>query len=95
MNMQLLLGLWAAVLAAYATVTIMRWNLGKREDDHLHVLDSEQQLISTQTSIAHKLDVLDRWKTALLVLVILLALLIGAFQIWRVWSESSTQPIFS
>ena len=95
MNMQLLLGLWAAVLAAYATVALMRWNLGKREDDHLHVSDSDQQLISAQTSIAHKLDVLDRWKTALLVLAILLALLIGGVQVWRVWNESASQPMFS
>jgi hypothetical protein len=94
MNMQLLLGLWAAVFAAYATVAYMRWSLGKREDDHLHVGDSDQQLLSTQTSVAHRLDILDRWKTALLVLLIVFALLIGAVQIWRVWQTSATQPMF-
>ena len=94
MNMHLLLGMWAAILAAYVSVAILRWNLGKREDDHLHVLDAEQ-LISSQTAIAHKLDVLDRWKTALLVLTIVTALAIGALQAWRVWQESASTAQFS
>ena len=63
MNMQLLLALWAAIFAAaLAIVVLMRWKLGRREDDHLHFADSEQQLVAVQANIAHKLDVLDRWK---------------------------------
>lgn len=95
MNMQLLVGLWVAIFAAYATVSFFRWNLGKREDDSLHVSDAERQLVAAQTSIAHKLDVLDRWKTALLVLIILFALLIGGMQVWNVWHASATTPQFS
>lgn len=94
MNMQLLLGVWAAIFVAYLSVAVMRWNLGKREDDHLHVLDSEQ-LISSQTAIAHKLDVLDRWKTGLLLLTIAGAFAIGALQVWRVWQESGSTAQFS
>ena len=94
MNMQLLLGIWAAILAAYVSVAILRWNLGKQEDDHLHVLDSEQ-LITSQTAIAHKLDVLDRWKTALLILTIVSAVAIGALQVWRVWQDSGSTAQFS
>ena len=82
MNMQLLLGIWVAIFAAYATVAVMRWNLGKREDDHMHFADSEQQLVAKQVSIAHKLDVLDRWKAALLTLTILSGILIGALHIY-------------
>ena len=94
MNIQLLLGLWAAIFLSYAAVTILRWNAGKQEDDHLHVLDSEQ-MIASQTSIAHKLDVLDRWKTALLILTIVSAVAIGALQVWRVWQESGSTAQFS
>ena len=94
MNMQLLLGIWAAILAAYVSVAILRWNLGKQEDDHLHVLDSEK-MITSQTAIAHKLDVLDRWKTALLILTIVSAVAIGALQVWRVWQDSGSTAQFS
>jgi hypothetical protein len=94
MNMQILLGVWAAIFVAYGSIAFMRWNLGKQEDDHLHVLDSEQ-LITTQTTIAHKLDVLDRWKTALLILTIVSAVAIGAMQVWNMWQQSSNTPMFS
>jgi hypothetical protein len=90
MNMQLLLGIWAAIFAAYAIVVLMRWNLGRREDDHLHFADSEQQLVATQANIAHKLDVLDRWRSALLMVTIGAALLIGAVHVYKTWEEGSS-----
>ena len=89
MNMQLLLGGWAALLCAYAIVAAMRWNLGRREDDHLHFSDSEQQLVVAQSTIAHKLDVLDRWSKTLLTLTIVSAILIGAFYVYREWQATS------
>jgi hypothetical protein len=90
MNMQLLLALWAAIFAAYAIVVLMRWKLGRREDDHLHFADSEQQLVAVQANIAHKLDVLDRWKTALLTLTIVSAIVLGALHIYLSWQATST-----
>lgn len=95
LNMHLLLGVWAAILAGYATVAIMRWQVGKQEDDHIHLMDAEQPLVSVQATVAHKLDVLDRWKTALLVLLIVWTVFVGGVQVWNVWHTSSTQPIFS
>jgi hypothetical protein len=88
--MQLLLGAWATIFCAYAIVAIMRWNLGRREDDHLHFSDSEQQLVVMQSTIAHKLDVLDRWKTILLVLTIVSAILIGLYHVYQSWQATST-----
>jgi hypothetical protein len=90
MNMQLLLGIWGAIVAAYVGVLLMRWNLGRREDDHLHFSDSERQLVTTQATIAHKLDVLDRWKTALLTLTIVSAILIAALHAYNSWQAAST-----
>jgi hypothetical protein len=91
MNMQLLLGLWAAVIVAYMSVLVMRWIVGKREDDHLHVLDSEQTLVS-QSAIAHKLDVLDRWKATLLILTVLVGIIIGTLHVYNTWQATSTIP---
>ena len=93
MNMQLLFGVWAAIFAAYAIVALMRWNLGRREDDHLHFADGEQQLVNTQSGIAHKLAVLDRWKAVLLTATIVLAIIIGAIHFYMVWSSSSTSGV--
>jgi hypothetical protein len=95
MNLPLLLGLWIAIFLAYLTVVIMRWHLGRREDDYLHVSEAEQPLVSVQASIGHKLDVLDRWKTALLILTIVSALIIGGLHVYNFWMESSSTPRFS
>jgi len=95
MNMQLLFGLWAAVFVSYVGVVVFRRAVATREDDHLHVLDSESQMIAMQTSVAHKLDVLDRWKLTLLVLTLVLGLLIAVLQVWTVWQTSSATPQFS
>ena len=90
MNMELVYVAWGVVFAAYAAIALTRWGVGKREDDHLHFRESEQQLVSNQAGIAHKLDVLDRWKTALLVGTVLLGLAIGAIQAYVVWQQSAT-----
>jgi hypothetical protein len=90
MTAQLLLAIWIAIFAAYAIVALMRWTLGRREDDHLHFADSEQQLVTTQASIAHKLDVLDRWRAALLALTIVSAIILGALHAYLHWQATST-----
>jgi hypothetical protein len=92
MNLQLFVSIWAAIFAAYAIVVLMRWKVGRREDDHLHFADSEQQLVAVQASIAHKLDVLDRWKTALLTLTIVSAVILGGVYVYLSWQASSTTP---
>ena len=95
MNWQTSLGLWGALLLAYLAVFAMRWSLGRQEDDHLHVSEYEQQLLNAQSSLAHKLDMLDKWKTALLILVIISALILGGLQVYNFWMYSSSTPQFS
>ena len=89
MSMSLVLGLWAAVLAALLVVSMMRYTLGRREDDHIHVSDSEQQAVVAQSQLAHKLDVLDRWKTGLIVLAVVSGLVIGAVYLYRGWTQGA------
>jgi hypothetical protein len=93
MNTQLLMAFWVAIFAAYAIVVLMRWNLGRREDDHLHFGDSEQQLVVAQSNIAHKLDVLDRWKTALLILTIVAGVIIAALHIYFSWHATTSTVV--
>jgi hypothetical protein len=95
MNMQLAYVAWAVVFIAYVSVALMRWGAGKREDDHLHFSDSEQQLVASQAGIAHRLDVLDRWKTALLVATIFFGIAIGAAHAYLMWQQSVTKVQYS
>ena len=90
MMMELLVALWATICAAFATVAVMRGIIGRREDDHLHFADSEQQLVTVQSGVAHKLDVLDRWRAVLLALTVVLAIVIGALHFYTVWRSTGT-----
>jgi sterol desaturase/sphingolipid hydroxylase (fatty acid hydroxylase superfamily) len=89
MNVISVLALSAILLVAFAVVTGLRWSLGKREDDHLHYSDREQQLVTAQVSIAHKLDVLDRWKTALLIATILAGVAAIGLHTYNMWMSGS------
>jgi hypothetical protein len=84
MNLNVLLTLWSGLLLATVAVSVLRWNAGQKEDDHLHMLD-DAKLISAQIATAHRLDVLDRWKAVLLVLTLLLGP--------RLWSAAPVQRL--
>jgi hypothetical protein len=88
MNMTLLAGIWAAVFVSYVVVQILRSYNGREEDDNLHVLEGER-VIAHQAEVAHRLDVLDRWKTILLVVAVVYGLALGAFHLYTVWVDGS------
>ena len=90
MDMNVLLGLWSAVCAGYLGVSVLRWNAAQKEDDHLHVLDSEKELVGAQMSVAQKLDALDRWKFALLLATLLLGFALAALHLYSVWQRNSS-----
>lgn len=90
MNMTVLLGAWLILLIAFTVVSVVKWQFSRREDDHLHIDETEASLVSMQVAIAHKLDVLDRWKTILLVLIVLTGLGIVALHAWHVWQTGAT-----
>jgi hypothetical protein len=89
MNLTVLLVAWGLVLLALAAVTAVRHNAAKREDDHLHFSDSDQQLVAVQATAAHRLDVLDRWKTGLIILAVVSGLLILAYHAYTVWEQGA------
>jgi hypothetical protein len=88
MNLNVLLTLWSGLLLATVAVSVLRWNAGQKEDDHLHMLD-DAKLISAQIATAHRLDVLDRWIRVLLVLTLLLGLALGALHMYNVWLQGT------
>jgi hypothetical protein len=87
MNVTSVLAISAVLLAAFAAVTGLRWSLGKREDDHLHFSEREQPLVSAQVSMAHKLDVLDRWRTILLIATVLAGIAAFGLHVYNMWTS--------
>ena len=92
MNLLLPFGIWVAVFTSWMIVTILRWSAGRSEDDHIHVMEGEQ-VVAHQSEIAHKLDVLDRWKTILLVITLVYGLVLGAFHLYNVWLQGNASLV--
>jgi hypothetical protein len=89
MNVTSLIALWSVLFAALVAVYLLRWSVGLKEDDHLHVMDTDKHLVGVQENIAHKLDVLDRWRRILLIATVLLALVIAALHMYATFTRNT------
>jgi hypothetical protein len=89
MNATLLIATFGVLVAALVMVSLIRWNVGQKEDDHLHVMDSEKELIGVQSNIAHRLDVLDRWRKILLIATVMFGIAILALHMYSTFTQTA------
>jgi len=78
-----------AFIAALCTVGMLaafrRFIASHNEDDFLHVHDGDAPLIAKQRSVAHRLEVVDRWGKAMTVLAVILGLLFAVLHAYQAW----------
>jgi hypothetical protein len=89
MNMSFLLAVESALLLACIAVSIVRWSIGHKEDDQLHVLDSDKDLVPVQAALAHKLDVVDRWRRVLITGAVIVGVALIIMHAYSVWQQNS------
>jgi hypothetical protein len=89
MNVSVLFAPWSVLFVAFVAVSVIRWSIGQKEDDHLHVLDTDTDLVGVQASVAHKLDVLDRWKKVLLIANVLFALVVAGMHMYSTFLRNA------
>ncbi|HET8547899.1 MAG TPA: hypothetical protein VFL57_07845 [Bryobacteraceae bacterium] len=82
-----ILGLTVLALAAYRT------QLGRREDDRIHFSDREAALVTEQTQVAHRIEVIEKWGKTLTVLLVLYGIAIGAYYLYTLWQAQTTRVI--
>jgi uncharacterized membrane protein len=80
---------WMILAAGVIGLILYRAWTARREDDRLHVDQSEIGLVSQQTATAEKLDSIDHWGEALTVIALLYGLTVGAGYIYQNWSVAS------
>jgi len=73
------LAIWSVFVLAVLVLFVMRKMVASKEDDQLHVLDGAPT--TQQVSVAHKLDVIDKWGKILTVITVLFGLTIGALYV--------------
>jgi hypothetical protein len=77
--------IWAVLATAVAALIVARKVAARNEDDSLHV--NEVRVSVQQTTMAHTLDVIDRWGVTLTVVVVVYGLaLLGVF-LYNSWVQ--------
>ena len=74
-----LLVVWIVFALVVLALFIWRQALSSHEDDSLHVMHG---VLTQQTSLAQKLDVIDKWGKILTVITVVLGLLIAAAYVY-------------
>lgn len=72
----------ALLLAAYRKI------IARKEDDMLHVRDSEATLVAQQLAVAARLETVDRWGKTITALAVVFGIVAGALLLVAAWQNS-------
>jgi hypothetical protein len=72
------LAVWCVVALAVIVLLVTRKMVASKEDDQLHVLDGVPATATQQVTVAHRLDVIDKWGKILTVVAVVFGLAIAA-----------------
>ncbi len=83
------IGLETILVAAVIVMIFWRQSVARQEDDTLHVLHGA---LSQQTTVAAKLEKIDKWGKTLTAVAIALGLILGAIFLYQTWTQGSSVP---
>jgi hypothetical protein len=81
--------LWSLVAASVIALIVWRKMIASEEDDSLHVL---QGSVAQQVTVAHKLEVIDKWGKILTVITLVFGLILGGIYIYLNFVALSSIP---
>ncbi len=87
MNLLPLLVVWSVLVLGVLALFVWRQAVARNEDDSLHVMHG---VITQQTSLAQKLDVLDKWGKIMTVVTVVVGLLIAAAYVYGQFAGRSS-----
>jgi hypothetical protein len=85
--MMILIATFIVLAVAWLSVWLYRNSLLQNEDDIIHLADGEASMIGKQVVMAHKLEVLDKTVTTLMVLTILAGIAVFGAWAYQVWMD--------
>ena len=89
MNLLPFIVLWILLACTVLAMVVWRKSVSSHEDDSLHVA---QGPATEQISLAHKLEVIDRWGKILTVVTVVSGLALGALYVYQSWVVASNIP---
>ena len=90
LNLMPFLGLEIVLVAVVIAMVFWRQAVARKEDDTLHVLHGA---LSEQTTVAAKLEKIDRWGKTLTIVTVIFGVAIGAIFVYQTWMQSATSVI--
>ncbi len=85
----LLLSSWGVLALIVLILAAYRSQLGRQEDDHIHVSGGDAGAITHQTTVAHRIDAVEKWGKILTVVLIVYGLILGGRYLYFLWEASS------
>ena len=82
--------LWALLALVVLALLVIRKKIASAEDDTLHVMEGDSNLIPRQQKIAHELETIDRWGKSLTIVALVSGLIIGGLFVYQGWVNASS-----
>jgi hypothetical protein len=94
MNIDLIPYFILGIVLVLAVIALAVWRkvVAGQEDDTLHVL-AEPSVITHQVSVAHKLEVIDKWGKLLTIVTTLYLIAVVVFYAYQHWVKTSTSGV--
>ena len=89
MNMTILIAIWAAMAVVVAILAAYRLFIGRREEDTVHLAESEIGEIAEQSQIARRIDWADRWGKILTAVTVVYGVVLAVVYIYRAFTDTS------
>lgn len=81
--------LWIVLGVCVALLALYRKMLASHEDDTVHVISGESNVVAQQATFAHKLEKIDFWGKTLTIVLIVYGLILGAWILYQLWEQSA------
>ena len=85
--MVMLVTIWILLIAIIVVLVVARRRIAGHEEDGLHVLDSEQDIVARQSAHVELLSRFDRWTFRLTLIIIADSLLLIARYAYVAWHQ--------
>jgi hypothetical protein len=82
----LLLSTWGVLALVVLILAAYRSQLGRQEDDHIHMADFEATAVPHQAAVAHKIDAVEKWGKLLTVVLVVYGLVLGGYYFYTLWA---------
>lgn len=80
---------WAVLATIVVALALYRRRIYMKSDEIVHLMDAEAPLVAGQATAAQKLEKLDRWGKILTAVVILYAVGIAGYYLYKSFTDTS------